>query len=103
MQLTGEEADLRRRAALAAVHAEGQADDEGADFAGHRELIDLLDRIPLAGVDGGDGVCEDAAVISGGDADAGITVVDAERGVRRSFQSSSGGRRSASFLIASAW
>lgn len=50
---------------------------------------------------------ENPEIIRRGDTDPGISMVDAERrmleGLGKRFQSSSFGRRSDSFLIASAW
>ncbi|MGL4400125.1 MAG: hypothetical protein ACRCXD_09680 [Luteolibacter sp.] len=48
-----------------------------------REASNALDGISLALVDGLDRVGEDAEFISSSDADPGVTVVDAERRVRR--------------------
>ena len=70
------------RRSLAAVHPDRQADDERMDFPHGCQKCDSLDRIALADIDGLDRVREDAEVISRGDADSCITMVDAERGMR---------------------
>jgi hypothetical protein len=52
------------------------------DPADFREAGDALDGVALGLVDGFHRVREDAEVIGGGDADAGVAVIDAQRGVR---------------------
>jgi hypothetical protein len=52
------------------------------DPADFREAGDAFDGVTLAYIDGLDRIRENAEVIGRGDADAGVTVVDAEGGVR---------------------
>ena len=85
MELGSEGADLGGGAAFGAIHAKWQADDESVDLANFRQSGDPLDRIAFTHIDGFDGVREDAKVIRGGDADAGVAMVDAEGGVGRGW------------------
>lgn len=77
-----EGSDFGSGGAFAAVHADGQAKDDGVNFADRRELDDPFDRIGFSDIDRFDGMGEDSKIIRGGDADAGITVVDPKRGMR---------------------
>jgi len=80
----GKGADFRGGASLAAVHADGQANDEGFDFPQINELGDALDGVALGLMDGLNRMREDAEVIGRSDADAGLAMVDAEGGMRGS-------------------
>ena len=68
--------------ALTAVHPQRQADDERVDAAQFRETRDALDGLGFRAIDGFHWMGEDAEIIGGGDADAGIAMIDAERGMR---------------------
>ena len=78
----GEGADFGGGGSFAAVKADGKTDDEGANPADFCELGNTLDRGVLAQMDGFNRMGKDAEVVGGGDADADIAIVDAERGVR---------------------
>ena len=82
LQADCEFTDLRCGPAFAAIHADRQAEHERADLSDLRELADPLDGVAFGLVDGFDRVREDAEVISRGDANAGITVIDAKRRMR---------------------
>lgn len=82
--MIGECTDLGGGVSLGAVHAHRQADDEGMDATELRQPGDAFDGIALANIDGLDGMSEDAEIVGGGDSDARVTVIDAERGVRGS-------------------
>lgn len=106
-ELFRERPDLHGGAALRSVHTDRQADDKCLDFAQFHQTRDASDGFTFALIDSLDWMGENAEIIRRGDTDPGISMVDAERRMRgvlwKRFQSSSFGRRSDSFLIASAW
>ncbi len=80
-ELLAELADFGRGGAFGAIHAEGEAEDDGLDFTLGDEFKDAGDDLGGAAVDGFDGVRADTEFIGRGDADAGVSVVDGEDGV----------------------
>jgi hypothetical protein len=80
-QQGGEGPHLFRGGSRAAVHAQGQPEHQGADAAELGQPRDPLNRIEPDPVDGFNRVGEDPEVIGGGNADAGLAVIDPERGV----------------------
>jgi hypothetical protein len=105
-ELVCKRTDLGGGASFAAIHADRQTDDKGVNLADFHEAGDALDGVAFALIDGFHRVGEDPKVIGRGDADAGVTVIDAERRVGRvgmlRVQRSSTGRISESFLMESA-
>ena len=74
--------DLGGGTSFAAIHADRQADDKGVNLANFHEAGDALDGVALALIDGFHRVGKNAKVIGRGDADARVTMIDAERRVR---------------------
>ena len=94
LKFRGEGSGFFRGTSFAAVHAQGQTDDQRLDASLGDELGDTLDRFDAGAVDRFHRMRENAKVIRRGDADAGVAVIDAEGGVRgRSFQFSVFGKR----------
>ena len=87
LKFKGEGPGFFRGTSFAAVHAQGQTDDQRLDASLGYELGDAFDRFDAGAVDRFHRMGENAEVIRRGDADAGVAVIDAEGGVGgRSFQ-----------------
>jgi len=76
-----EGADFFSGVSFAAVHADGQTDDQRLNAALGDQLGDSLDRFDAGAINRFHRMGENAEVIRRGDADAGVTVIDAEGGV----------------------
>lgn len=78
-ELIGEGAHLRRRASLAAIHAQRQTDDQRVNAADFRKPGDPCKGITPAGINRLDGVRQDAEIIRRRNANAHSSMVNPER------------------------
>ena len=82
VKLRGKGPHFCRSIALAAVHAQRQADHERADSANLHKLRDALDGIELLAIDRLNRMRKNAEIIRRSDTDAGVSMVNPERGMR---------------------
>jgi len=84
-ELFAEFADFGGGGAFGAIHAEGEAEDDGFNFSFRDDCENARDDLGLATVDGLDGMGTDTEFISGSEANAGFTMVDGEDRVVNKF------------------
>ncbi len=83
LELGGKAADFLRRLAFSAIEMTRHAEDDGFDLALLNDGADAGERVLLLPMDRFHRVSHDAHWVRGGDADAGIAIINAQSGMCR--------------------